>query len=233
MWRCDYADAPLRPERTLSNGKKWYNLVTPEKERVAQSLSQFRGNFRYNYLDQHFRHFSAHCPQVYTWDDHETKNNWYPNSRLRDARYTERKTNLLSAWARKSFFEYLPVAQKGSSPNRIYRKLSQGSLADIFVLDTRSHRGPNTKGDQKRLNQKAALLGGKQLAWLTEELRRSTATWKLIICPQPIGLNVFHHRGTLMASEMETAVARAAQQVRSIIVVTQAQQNQERCLVDG
>ena len=91
-----YADAPLRLERTLSNGKKWYNLVTPEKERVAQSLSQFRGNFHL-ILDKHFRHFSAHCPQVYTWDDHETKNNWYPNSRLRDARYTERKTNLLSA----------------------------------------------------------------------------------------------------------------------------------------
>lgn len=191
-----YADAPMRPKRKLSNGKVWHNIVTPAKERVAQSLEGFRGNFRYNYLDKHFRDFSSLCPQIYIWDDHETKNNWYPNGRIRDARYSEKKANLLSAWARQSFFEYLPVAQKPSSPNRLYRKLSQGSLVDVFVVDTRSYRGPNTKGQQKRASSKTALLGHQQLSWLQHELARSTAVWKLIICPQPIGLNVFHHRGT-------------------------------------
>ena len=191
-----YADAPLKLERKLSNGKQWYNIVTPEKEAVAQSLAQFRGNFRYNYLDEHFKNFNASCPQIYTWDDHETKNNWWPHLRLNDRRYSEKRTDLLSAWARKSFFEYLPVAQKISSPNRLYRKLSQGPLVDIFVLDTRSYRGPNTKGTQTRQSRKTALLGAQQLDWLRKGLVNSTARWKLVVCPQPIALNVFHHHGT-------------------------------------
>ena len=185
-----YADGPLKLERSLPGKQTWYNLVTPEKEHVAQSLRQFRGNYRYNYLDENLRRFSAQCPQTYIWDDHETKNNWWPTRKLRDRRYQERRCRLLSTWARQSFFEYLPVAQKPTQPRRLYRKLSQGSLADVFVLDTRSYRGPNSKGTQSRMNAKTSILGTEQLAWLIDGLRSSTAVWKLIICPQPIGLNI-------------------------------------------
>lgn len=185
-----YADGPLRLEKKLRNNKIWSNVVTPEKEQVAQTLNQFRGNHRYNYLDPNFREFSASCPQVYIWDDHETKNNWWLKRTLKDRRYSERKCRQLSAWARQSFFEYLPIAQQPSAPKRLYRKLSQGPLADVFVLDTRSFRGPNSPGKQRRMSRDTAVLGSEQLTWLIDELSKSKALWKLIICPQPLGLNV-------------------------------------------
>lgn len=185
-----YADGPLRLEKKLKNNQIWSNVVTPEKEQVAQTLHQFRGNHRYNYLDPNFRDFNANCPQVYIWDDHETKNNWWLKRRLKDRRYSERECRQLSAWARQSFFEYLPVAQSPSAPKRLYRKLSQGPLADVFVLDTRSYRGPNSLGRQRRMSEQSAVLGTQQLTWLIDELSKSEAMWKLIICPQPLGLNI-------------------------------------------
>lgn len=192
-----YADGPLRTEKKLRNGEFWSNIVTFEKEQVAQTLQQFRGNYRYNYLDPSFRDFSASCPQIYIWDDHETKNNWWMKRTLKDKRYTERKCRQLSTWARQSFFEYLPIAQSPASPKRLYRKLSQGSLADVFVLDTRSYRGPNSRGRQRRLSASSQVFGPSQVQWLIDELSRSTAVWKLIVCPQPLGLNVYDGPGKL------------------------------------
>ena len=158
-------------------------------------MDGFRGQYRYNYLDENYRNLNAICPHIFTWDDHETKNNWWPLSRVRDARYREKSLELLSRWSKRAFFEYLPVAQTLQNPSRIYRRLSQGPLLDIFVLDTRSYRGPNSTGRQKRTSAKSALMGNQQLQWLVDELGQSKALWKIIVCPQPIGFSVFHTNG--------------------------------------
>lgn len=187
-----YADHPIRPTKRRG-GKTWRNLVTPEKSKVAETLAEFRGNYRYNLLDHNVRRFGAEVPQIIQWDDHETKNNWYPGRVLtEDDRYTVKSCDLLAARSRRAFFEYTPVATNRSHEERIFRHLRYGPLLDVFVLDARSYRGPNSRNQQTLESKATAFFGSRQLAWLRDRLRRSTATWKVIACDQPLCLMVGH-----------------------------------------
>ena len=73
-----YADCPVQAELKLPNGEIWRNLVTEEKSAVAHSLAQFRGNYKYNLLDENVRAFHAEVPMFAQWDDHEVTNDWSP-----------------------------------------------------------------------------------------------------------------------------------------------------------
>ncbi len=189
-----YADAPLRDRKGLDDGRVWHNIVIPEKTKVAETLPEFRGNFRYNLIDEHLRALQRDVPMVYTWDDHETKNNWWPGRVLRDRRYRVRQCDLLSARARQAFFEYTPIARRAEAPGRIFRRLSLGPLVDVFVLDARSARGANSRNRQEQPGPSTAFFGSEQLQWLSAELQSSNAVWKVIASPQPLCLQVAHAR---------------------------------------
>ncbi|MDD9348504.1 alkaline phosphatase D family protein [Mumia sp.] len=184
-----YADGPLSETVTLPDGTLWRNVVTEEKTKVAETLAEFRGQFRYNLLADNWRRFLAETPQVTQWDDHEVTNNWYPGELLTDARYTEKRVDVLSARGRRAFHEYIPVAPISPDPDgRVYRVLHLGPLIDLFVLDMRTHKDPNT-ADKETLRD-GGVLGAKQTRWLISELERSRATWKVIAADLPVGLVV-------------------------------------------
>jgi len=186
-----YADGPLQPEVKLDDGRVWRNLVTPEKSKVAETLDEFRGNHRYNLLDEHVRRFNASLSQFVIWDDHEVLNNWYPTEVLTgDSPYTERSVALLAARATRAFMEYTPIRPDPADPERIYRACRFGPLVEIFGFDMRSYRGPNTANRQATLSDESAILGGPQVEWLKRRLRASTATWKVIASDMPLGLVV-------------------------------------------
>ncbi|TMQ94393.1 alkaline phosphatase [Actinomadura soli] len=181
-----YSDGPLTETVTLPDGRTWRNIVTPEKSAVAQTLAEYRGQFRYNLLDANLRAFNARVPMIYQWDDHETVNNWYPGEILDLPQYTEKRVDVLAARARRAAFEYTPM--RSSRSGRIYRKISYGPLLDVFVLDMRTYKSPNDANNSP--TQENALLGAEQSAWLKRELRRSNATWKVMAADLPIGLIV-------------------------------------------
>ncbi|MEU8827099.1 alkaline phosphatase D family protein [Streptomyces sp. NPDC048636] len=184
-----YADGPLTESVTLPDGSTWRNVVTPEKTKVAESLDEFRGAFRYNLLDTALRRFHAQVPVISQWDDHEVLNNWYPGEILTDARYTEKNVDVLAARARRAFAEYAPVGTlRPDAQGRVYRVLRHGPLLDVFVLDCRTYRDANSPGRQPENTQ--GILGAEQLAWLKRELSRSRAVWKVIACDMPLGLVV-------------------------------------------
>jgi len=54
-------------ELKLPNGEIWRNIVTEEKSVVAHSLAQFRGNYKYNLLDDNLRAFNAQVPMLAQW----------------------------------------------------------------------------------------------------------------------------------------------------------------------
>ena len=54
-----YADGPIQPTVTLPDGSMWRNVTTEEKSKVAETLAEFRGEFRYNLLDDNLRRFNA------------------------------------------------------------------------------------------------------------------------------------------------------------------------------
>jgi alkaline phosphatase D len=186
-----YADQPLPAEVKLDDGTMWRNLVTPEKAKVAETLADYRGNFRYNLLDAHVRAFNASTAQFVIWDDHEVRDNWYPTQRLdRDPRYAEKSVALLSAFARTAFLEYTPTRRNPVDPERIYRTCQLGPLLEVIGWDMRSYRSANSANTQSSLTAETAILGRTQLAWVKERLAASTATWKVIASDMPVGLVV-------------------------------------------
>lgn len=185
-----YADSPIPAALTVEDGKRWRNLTTAAKSKVAETLDEFRGNYRYNLIDEHVRRFNAEVPQIWQWDDHETTNNWSPGKQL-DARYHVRDIDVLAKRARQAFLEYAPMRGVRADGNgRIYRKIAYGPLLDVFVLDMRSYRGANSDNLQPQPGPDAAFLGPEQLAWLQRELAGSRAQWKVIAADMPIGLQV-------------------------------------------
>jgi len=124
------------------------------------------------------------------WDDHETRNNWYPGQMLGDERYRQRSASLLAAYARRAMFEYNAMRIDPTDPERIYRVLNYGPSLDVFMLDERSYRGPNSPNRQTTLNDESAFLGSDQLRWLKRAMLSSRATWKVIASDMPISLVV-------------------------------------------
>jgi alkaline phosphatase D len=186
-----YADGPLQPEVTLDDGTIWTNVVTPAKSRVAETLDDYRGNYQYNLLDAHMRRFNAAVMQAALWDDHEVRDNWYETRDLSaDKRYAVKSTALLAARARQAFLEYNPVPLDPMERERIYRVIASGPLADVFALDLRSYRGPNSENRQPQLADDSRIMGVAQVEWLKQSLVNSRATWKIIANDMPIGLVV-------------------------------------------
>jgi alkaline phosphatase D len=186
-----YADQPLVAEVKLDDGTIWKNVVTEAKSKAAETLDEFRGNYKYNLLDEHMRRFNAEVPQVVIWDDHEVRDNWYWERDLsRDERYRVKSAALLAARARRAFLEYQPIVPPAEDVDRIYRNVSYGPLVEIFALDLRSYRGANSGNRQTRLDETSMLFGATQLAGLQARLAASRATWKIIASDLPIGLVV-------------------------------------------
>lgn len=183
-----YADNPIPAEMPLGDGTVWKNLVIAEKTKVAETLAEFRGQYKYNLLDDNVRRFAAEVPTLAQWDDHETVNNWYPGEILGEGSYTERNVSVLAARAGRAFHEFMPIRPQPGDRPRIYRRVRYGPALDVFILDMRSYRGANGRNDQQAPGPDSAFLGARQLAWLKRGLIDSTATWKVIAADMPIGL---------------------------------------------
>ena len=182
-----YADGPLTETVTLPDGRTWRNVVIPEKLKVAEKLTEFRGQFNYNLLDANLRALAASTVQINQWDDHEVTNNWYPGEILAtDDRYTEKRVDVLAQRAFQAFHEWVPLDPAQAVDGRVYRRIPYGPDVEIFVVDMRTYRdanGPNT-------DPAGHILGARQAAWLVDALASSTATWKLVAADMPIGVQV-------------------------------------------
>jgi alkaline phosphatase D len=178
-----YADCPIRAEQMLPGGASWKNVVTEEKSKVAQTLAEFRGNYKYNLLDRNLLAFNAEVPLFAQWDDHEVTNDWCPGEAPGGHGYADKSVLKLVARGCRAFHEFMPMRETLAEAGRIYRKIAYGPLLDVFLIDMRSYRTPHGAGGAA-----AAILGPTQLAWLKCELMRSQATWKVIAADLPIGV---------------------------------------------
>jgi alkaline phosphatase D len=86
-----YADGPIVAEQTMPNGEIWRNIVSEEKAKPAETLAEFRGNYKYNLLDKNVLAFNREIPIFSQWDDHEVTNNWWPGEPLTRAEHLRKK----------------------------------------------------------------------------------------------------------------------------------------------
>ncbi|WP_220173712.1 alkaline phosphatase D family protein [Halopelagius longus] len=186
-----YADGPLPETIELDDGATWNNVVTEAKAGVADTLAEFRGNYKYNFLDEHYRNFLSEVPMIPQWDDHEVVNNWYPGETLpEDDPHDVKSVNLLAARGQRAFTEFMPIRSHDDSWDEHYDSFRYGSALEVFRLDLRSYRGPNTATRNSEQSSETAILGAEQLAWLKRSLAESDATWKVVASDMPIGLVV-------------------------------------------
>ncbi|MBV1689824.1 alkaline phosphatase D family protein [Novosphingobium sp. G106] len=178
-----YADNPLKEEVKLADGGTWRNLVTPAKARTAETLDDFRGNFAYNLLDRNKRAFLAEVPMLAQWDDHEVRNNWFPDKAVQSGPPIRE----LAAHARQAMVEFNPMRLL-PGVSGVERSFAMGPLLEVFLLDARSYRGGNAEAASPKPG--AGLYGERQIAWLKQGLARSRAVWKVIGCEMPLSLTV-------------------------------------------
>jgi alkaline phosphatase D len=189
-----YADGPIPAQKKTPDGGIWKNVTTEAKAKVAETLGEFRGNYAYNLMDEHVRRFNAAVPMFAQWDDHEVTNNWYPHEDLagdpKKADYKVTSVDLLAARGARAFMDYMPVRQHPLDRERLYAAFGYGPSLDVFRIDMRSYRGPNTANDQAEPGPATTFLGQEQISWLKQALLASDATWKVIAADMPIGLIV-------------------------------------------
>ncbi len=108
-------------------------------------------------------------PIAHQWDDHDAGLNGI------DRTYAD--WNL----SQQAFQEYIPAYQLPSVTPGIWQKFSYAQ-ADLFVLDCRSQRDPETDSDgpDKSMLDGNNLGATGELQWLKDGLLASTARWKII-----------------------------------------------------
>ena len=105
-----YADGPIAAQVTEPDGRVWRNLVTEEVSKVAETLNDTAAGTATTSWTPTSAPSMPRCPVIAQWDDHETHNNWYPGEIITDARYTERRVDVLAARGRQAWQEYQPIA---------------------------------------------------------------------------------------------------------------------------
>ena len=188
-----YADHPLQAEVKLADDSIWKNVVVEAKSKPAETLAEFRDNYKYNLTDKNILAMNAEVPLFAQWDDHEVFNNWWPHEPIGRAEHQRRKLTsknmlTLAAHGARAFHEYMPVRSMLAEVHRVYRKLSYGPLLDVIMLDTRSYRGPNAENMEETYGPSAHYFAPPQVAWLKRELKASRAEWKVIACDVPLAV---------------------------------------------
>lgn len=135
----------------------------------ADTLPEYRGKYLAHFGRSEHVAIRAATGMYITWDDHEVKNDFNPES--------TNEAQLDAAF--KAFFEHAPIAE--TTPRRIWRSARWGKTAEIFVLDCRSERLPSTI-----LSSNEQYLSPAQMSWLKTGLAASPATFKIIMNSVPI-----------------------------------------------
>ena len=120
-----------------------------------------------NYAAQGYLDLRRSTPTVMTWDDNEVINNNVGEWNVSPERY---------AIASEEFWRHNTARPDPAAPGRIWRRLSFGPAADLFVLDCRSERDVAA----------GHYISPEQMDWLKAGLASSTAVFKFVMNTVPI-----------------------------------------------
>ena len=137
-----YADNPLLPEVKLADGSVWKNIVTEAKSKVAETLDEFRGQFRYNLLDeQSARLLLDGGAGVAVGRPRGDEQLVAGQERRRRPEVQREKCAADGGACRAGIPRICAAAPVGKRDGARLPKIPYGPLLDVFVLDMRSYRG--------------------------------------------------------------------------------------------
>lgn len=170
------ANVPVRPHR-------------PRHEIVA--LADYRQRHAQYKTDADLQRLHAKYPFIVTWDDHESANDAWrdgaENHNEGEGSWPRRR-----AHAHRAYDEWMPVRMNGTARlgdgTRLFRRLQFGRLAELSMLDLRTHRDqqvglaptPVPSPDAAASDPDRTITGRRQMDWLKQSLGSERAQWKLV-----------------------------------------------------
>lgn len=146
----------------------------------CRTLDDYRTRYAQYRRDPDVQAVSAAHPFISTVDDHEFADGAWRDGATehrpeRDGPWADRK-----AAAFRAREEWLPVRRPDpANPERVYRAIQLGSLAELFLLDTRTMRDEPVPPPALSREGRSAL-GRDQKSWLLAALPASVARWRLL-----------------------------------------------------
>jgi len=144
----------------------------PGYDFVARRLADFWAKHRYNREDPAVQAYFRRASVYAIWDDHDVRDNFAG------------PTEPLMEPGRRAFIDYFPIRPPREEPGRLYRHFRWGALLEVFILDTRQYRSPNTAVD----GPGKTMLGPTQRRWLIDAVTASSAVWKVVVSSVPLSV---------------------------------------------
>jgi alkaline phosphatase D len=152
----------------------------------VQTLDEYRSKYRMYRGDRDLQAMHAAHAFMAAWDDHEVEDNWageHPGhaTDVRRVPFLQRRANGFRA-----FYEFMPIRRPSRPGAPLYRALSLGRHADLFLLDERQHRDQQPCGDRfvvpcpEDEAPGRRMLGDVQKDWFKRGLEASRASWRLV-----------------------------------------------------
>lgn len=136
---------------------------------LATTREEYRELWRQTLMDPGYRALLPSCGTYITWDDHEIAD---------DAKRYSLPPEHLEA-AIESFFETLPVPRR--EDDTFWASYRWGASVEIFVLDCRRERQPETAGTDNPI-----YISKAQMEWLKQALSDSPCRFKVMMNSVPI-----------------------------------------------
>jgi alkaline phosphatase D len=171
-------EASENPPASQTKSRDIGRPFEPRNECVT--LTDYRTRYAQYHADPDIQALHLAHPLIATVDDHELADGaWRGGSTEhhpdRDGPWEERK-----AGAFRARWEWMPYRQPDpADPLRVWRSVDLGGLADLFLIDTRSHRDDPDQPDAMA-DPAHSQLGPDQGPWLFDGLRSSSARWRLL-----------------------------------------------------
>ena len=137
------------------------DTIYADKGSTAMTLADYWDKYEEN-RDEVAQRFFASTSLFVLWDDHEVDSNFS-------------MTHPRLPIGRQAFFDYWPIRSSPQDPYRLYRSFKWGKGVEVFLLDCRQYRNPQTQ----------TMLGLEQKQWLLQQLAASSATFKFIVSSVP------------------------------------------------
>ena len=144
-------------------------------------LADYRIRHGAHKLDGDSRKMHQNFPIITVWDDHESENNSWrdgapSHNPATQGPWADRKAASLQA-----YYEWMPLRYpEENNHSRIWRKISYGDLADIYMIDTRLYDRDEKSDPSEFSDTSRTLIGPEQMAWLQNEMNNSTAQYQIL-----------------------------------------------------
>jgi alkaline phosphatase D len=162
-----------RPDFFIFNGDTIYGDGPTPIGPGATTVPEFWAKYKENRADPLFQALARQTPMIINWDDHEVDNDY----RGLDPALPEGRLGV----GRQTFFDYWPV--RSHLPDT-WRSFRWGGELEIFVLDNRQFADPLDAPD----GPGKTMLGSQQRRWLESAVKRSEATWKVLVTSCPLSI---------------------------------------------